>query len=219
MDGWKMTFPGDMLVSGSLPWSVPIKHMVPNMNIHHKRPTRLQDVRSSRVQYPVTGKARVLPIFFKNTHMYIYIYIYIIWDKLCRYQRWYRYFPHFWNIHLEKVGRLQCDEDIHLYKFLIELTWNYHCPTPRFSKWPSRSLTARFPPEKLPGPNRKGSSSNHHFSGAFAVKLQGISISLPSSRLIIFTSGGWRDDEGLEALCPWKSSEMKLIFFFNTLKN
>ena len=149
--------------------------------------------------------------------MYIYTYIYIIyyiWDELCRYQRWYRYFSTFLEYPSWKSREMmQCDEDIHLYKFLIELTWNYHCPTPGFSKWPSRSLTASFPPEKLPGPNRKGSSSNHHFSGAFAVKLQGISISLPSSGLIIFTSGGWRDDEGLEALYPWKSTEMKLIFF------
>ena len=36
----------------------------------------------------------------------------------------------------------------------------------------SLKLTANAP-ENLPGPNRKGSSSKHHFSGAFAVKLQG----------------------------------------------
>ena len=34
-----------------------------------------------------------------------------------------------------------------------------------FQWLPSRSLTAKAP-EKLPGPNRKGLSSNHHFSGA-----------------------------------------------------
>ena len=34
-------------------------------------------------------------------------------------------------------------------------------------------FNSEFTPEKLPKPNRKGSSSNHHFSGVFAVKLRG----------------------------------------------
>ena len=49
----------------------------------------------------------------------------------------------------------------------FKIFWIFHPYLGRFPLWLPPA------PEKLPGPNRKGSSDNHHFSGAIYVKLRG----------------------------------------------
>ena len=70
-------------------------------------------------------------------------------------------------------------------------------------KYPPESLTL-IAHQKLPKPNRKGSSSNHHFSGVKMLNFRGVNVQ--RHRIILLKSWDFRVENDLEVPCHTKDA-------------